>query len=119
MTGKTLSVDEVAAALGVHPNTVRARVNDRSRSDAFPLEAIDKGIGRIRIHESVLPRAVTQPTPIRPVDLPYGGRDSVDDRVATLLAKIRELQTLHLEVVTENLKLRQELDLLRIERGAA
>ena len=114
----TLSVLEVAAALRVHPNTVYARVNDRSRRDAFPLEAIDKGLGRIRIHKSVLPQEVRQPTPIRPVDLPYGGRDSVDDRVATLLARIRELQVENLTLSTELIKTRNENELLRLERSA-
>ena len=113
-----LTVDELAAILRVHPNTIYARINDRSRSDAIALEAIDKGKGRIRIHKSVLPQEVKQPTPIRPVALPYGGRDSVDDRVATLLAKIRELQVENLNLSTELIKTRNENELLRLERSA-
>ena len=114
---ETLTVLEVARILRCHPNTIYARVNDRSRRDAFPIDAIDKSQHGIRIHASVLPRPVG-PTPIRPADLPYGREDS-EDRVARLVAKIRELQVQNLELSTALLKAEQELDLLRIERRIA
>jgi hypothetical protein len=113
-----LTVAEAAALVRCAESTIRERINDRTRADAIPLHLIDRGPRVIRIHRAAFP--LPAPTPIRPADLPYGGRqDAVDERVTTLVAKIRELQAAHLEVVTQNIRLQQELDLLRIERGVA
>jgi hypothetical protein len=45
---------EVAAAFRCHESTVRERVNDRSRADAFPAHLIDRNGHGIRIHPSVV-----------------------------------------------------------------
>jgi hypothetical protein len=112
-----LTIAECAALMRCSETTIRERIHDRTRADAIPDDLIDRSPRCIRINRAAFPMAA--PTPIRPAALPYGGRDDVDDRVARLVAKIRELQTENLQLATENLNLKAELDLLRIEREVA
>ena len=62
----------------------------------------------------------TEPqTPIRPADLTQGGRDDGDERIARLLEAIKRLRIENLELATDNLKLRAQLDDLLDERRAS